>query len=160
MTTQPDRDWGGGGPARSSVTAGFAQGVAGFAVAVGGAILALVAFFVLPFASLFFFSVTGAQVAGSGVGGSVLLWLMPLMAVGAIGVSGRALWDRSLRSGGRRSSGVAVLGLGGAGIVLLGVCFFSAGQYARLVGVGFWLSLVGMLAVAGGGLAACQRPKI
>ena len=171
MSMQPDRDRGRTEPdgargqaqfgreARSAVTAGFAKGVVGFAVAAGGAIVVLLAFFALPFASLFFISVTGAQVAGSGVGGSALLWLVPLAAVGAIVVSGRALWDKSLRSRGRKSSAAAVLGLGGASTVLLLIGYSSAGAYARLAGMGFWLGLFGSLAVVGGALAAWQRCK-
>jgi hypothetical protein len=135
------------------------KGRSGFTLAAIGGALALLAFFLLPFASLFFISATGAQVAQSGVGASGLLWLLPITALAAIGFSGRALLDTAGRSGTRKTTAIALLGLGGTGTLLLLIAFASAGEYARLVGGGFWIGLLGMLAVAGGGAMEYARSR-
>lgn len=119
-------------------------------VAVGGAALGALAFFALPFITFGFLgSITAAQATGAR-GSSGLLWLVPLCAVigGAFAVA--ALATSGYQPS--RGKGALLIALGFIPAAFLLLIYVGGSQYSGFIGSGLWVMLLGMLALAVGGI--------
>jgi serine/threonine protein kinase len=140
----------------------------GTVVAVCGAALSLLSFFVLPYVSIFSLSATGAELAGLSAdarqlvygesGGEWLLawWLLPLTAVAALVIAILELRTATIQA--RKALAAALVGIGATATVGL-LAFFSylanksnSDIVTSVTGLGFWLTTIGTLSIAAGGV--------
>ncbi len=139
----------------------------GAVIAVCGAVLSLLSFFVLPYVSVLQFSVTGAELADLSAdarqliygdsGGEWLLawWLVPLAAAAALLI---VILMGTAPSQPRKVLAAALVGIGATVTVGLLVAFsYLASEVnsdiaSAATGLGFWLTVIGAVAVAGGGV--------
>lgn len=150
----------------------LSKGNLGYIISEIGGIVALFAFFALPYISLGFLgSATGSQLANMNsqfIQGTGALWLEPLVAVIIIGIAGYQIF--------RNKGGViaAPAGKGGAvGLIILGALTlvallikyaidaqppsqsgysYSGLTLASLYGSGFWTYAISMIIVLAGGI--------
>lgn len=150
-----------------------ASRVKGLIIATMGGALTLLSFFVLPYVSLGSLgSATGVQIAdflnsmsslastlGSSSGssqfsgGAFALWAQAILAGVAAGIGGYQ-WNRTRQPGGdyTRSSVVGMLICGGIS-GLIGLYMYAAlGQYAGVLGFGYYAMILGAIAVVGGAI--------
>jgi hypothetical protein len=151
----------------SSVTIRFHAGHPGYLTSgIAGAVAAL-AFFAMPYVSVLVLSATGAQLAGSGLGPSGLLWVVPLGAVGAIAISCWGLFGNPPNAAAAKNATVGLLLAGGAPALVL-IIGLVKGLHAAssiltnstmipntnpisLIGTGFWATLLSAGAIVVGG---------
>ena len=132
----------------------LSRGLAGFIVAGSGAVVALLAFFALPYASLGgWLSFTGAQLAGMDEGSS-LLWLIPLTALIAVMVSAWSIWGKPASQKTLKKSGLILALLGVVSAGLLFIVLLRASEYSSFIGGGFWITLLALIAICFGGYGA------
>ncbi len=171
------------GPTSLTMSALSSSENRGYLIAGIGGIVALLAFFGLPFVTVLIFSVTGMQFANSGLGATGALWLVPVAAVVAIGLSVWELYARSPRIGSYAVTGravaLAILAGGVAGTVALLIVLFQAAfglpaltsSYGitgvevpgygvqGALGLGFWVALLSTIAVGIGGYLGYRQPR-
>lgn len=142
---------------------------AGAITALVGGLVTLLAFLAMPVVTLpFVGSITGAGLAGlasqQGAGSFALLWLVPLAAAGVAGIGAWQLFAPSIPFGASRRASMVVLALAGATVLAyIAALAVVQSEISRsgasqagisaggLVGAGFWIALLGMLAA---GIAA------
>ena len=135
--------------------AALSRGLAGFIVAGSGGVVALIAFFALPFASLGgWLSFTGPQLAGMDEGQSSLLWLIPAAALIAVILSAGSIWGKSASQKKLKKNGLILGLLGAVAAGLLFVVLLNASEYSSFLGGGFWLTLLALIAICVGGYGA------
>ena len=139
----------------------------GAVIAISGAVLSLLSFFVLPYVSVLWFSVTGAELADLSAdarqliygdsGGAWLLawWLVPVAAVAALLI---AILMRTAPSRLRKVLAAALVGIG----IIVTVGMLAGFSYlasevnsdiaSAATGLGFWLTVIGAVAIAVGGV--------
>jgi hypothetical protein len=157
-----------GSPDRPIHTGGESPaGRNGAVIAICGAVLSLLSFFVLPYVSILWFSVTGAELADLSAetrqlvygdsGGEWLLawWLIPLAAAAALLI---AILMRTTPSQPRRVLAAVLVVIGATVTVGMLVAFsYLANEVdsdlaSAATGLGFWLTVVGGVAIAVGGV--------
>ena len=126
----------------------------GYLMAGVAGVVALLSFFVLPFADLVIVSVTGVGAAGMG---ESRLWLIPLAALILIVVP---VWrwrtpTPPLKTA--RAASIAVLVTASVAALVLLSELVDAGELRGLLGGGFWLALVATIAAARGGWLEYRR---
>lgn len=159
----------------------------GLIIASLGGIVALLAFFFMPYVSYGYFSFTGQQLAsfgsqannGSGQLNEQLsqlqvLWLEPVIAGIVVILAGYLLYKNlmntvSLSSG--RGGAISLAVIGGLSFVILLIVFaansqpmqsaygYSQPALASIISSGFWVYAVAMLAVAMGGVISAAQTK-
>jgi hypothetical protein len=159
----PAAPWGPRGPAPQARPR--AQHVGAIVAAIMAAV-AGISFLALPMVSVpVLGSASGTRLASlasqPGAGGFAELWLIPIAAVVILGLAARQLLDPPLSAGGRRVTLIPLIALATATalayvVLLIAVQELLAGSGASkfgssaidFAGVGFWLTLVGMIAAA------------
>jgi hypothetical protein len=146
------------------------QRMLGFIIIVCGGLLALFAFFSLPYVALGPFSFTGSQVAQN----NGFLWLEPIIAGIIVAIAG---WQILTSLGGEPASDeslVAIIGLTLLALAILLISSFLQPNYPVYVklasasissvttispsnGSGFWLYIVGMIIVLVGSAVQIKR---
>lgn len=151
----------------------------GWIVAGVGALLALLAFFSMPYIAYLYFSVTAQQLAsagsqyGSQFSNLQLLWLEPLIALVLLAIAGVQLY-KSMGPRTDKSAGIAGM-LGVSGVTLLFILgkflFFdtqsvtttsyfggttTSPALASFYGAGFWVYVVGIAVALVGGIIAAR----
>jgi hypothetical protein len=158
-------------PPASLLSSQTVQQNVGFIIASCGGVVALFAFFLLPYLSLGFLgSLTGAQLASVNnqlIQGMGVLWLEPLVAAAVIGIaiysivkSQRDELDKQVANG----LAVALILLAGITLFVLFLRYLSDAQppqsesgfagpsLASFYGAGMWIYFLAMLAVLAGGI--------
>lgn len=147
----------------------------GFIIAIASSLLALIAFFFVPYFSVSFFSATAEQLASAGTqyGASFsslqFLWLEPVIALAILGLSGWQLYQssRALNST-ARGAAIALISIAGLALLILfgryiydlqpitGSNFlggsFSTPGIGSYYSSGFWVYIVSMIGVVTGGI--------
>lgn len=168
--------------AESSSPTFSAQKNAGWIIALVGALVALLAFFSMPYISAGFFSFTAQQIAsvGNQVGGQFgnfqALWLEPVIAGGLLLFIGYEL-IASMNSATSTQGGATTLVVLTSLILvfLIGKLLFSDSQplvstnflgqtttspsLASYYGSGFWMYIVGIIIMLAGGIVALRSAK-
>jgi hypothetical protein len=134
-------------------------------VAAGGSVVVLVAFFALPAISLGFLgSLTGAQITslsgdvssdGTSLAWTVGFWLVPVFAVVSIVLCAWIASSASASRGSTRTAAsvVATYGIAAGILLLLALIALTEEGLGFALSGGAWLMLLGLVAVATGGIA-------